>query len=133
MSHLLDANACIDHLRHGPASNVSAKLLTAPVGTVFLCSVVVGELQFGARRTTSAVATLSKVRAFCSPYVSLPFDDWAAEKYAIIRAHLAALATPIGSNNLMIAAIALATGLTLVSHNTKDFSRVPGLLLEDWQ
>jgi len=133
MSHLLDANACIVHLRHGPASKVSVRLLAAPIGTVFLCSVVVGELLFGARRSKNVSATLFQVRNFCSPFVSLPFDDRAAEEYATIRSHLTRLGTPIGANDLIIASIALANSLTLVSHNTKEFSRVPGLLLEDWE
>jgi tRNA(fMet)-specific endonuclease VapC len=51
----------------------------------------------------------------------------------VVRAHLAGLGTPIGPNDLMIASIALANGLTLVTHNTSEFGRVPGLKLEDWQ
>jgi tRNA(fMet)-specific endonuclease VapC len=133
MSHLLDANACIDHLRRGPASNVSAKLLAAPVGSVFLCSVVVGELLFGARRSKQASATLARVRAFCLPYASLPFDDIAADEYSVIRLHLTNLGQLVGPNDLMIAAIALANRVTLVSHNTAEFSRIPGLALENWQ
>lgn len=65
--------------------------------------------------------------------VSLPFDDRAAEEYGVVRSHLTGLGTLIGANDLMIAAIALANGLTLVTHNTTEFSRVPGLFLEDWQ
>jgi tRNA(fMet)-specific endonuclease VapC len=64
---------------------------------------------------------------------SLPFDDRAAEVYGRIRAHLTATGMAIGPNDLMIAAIALANGLTLVTHNTAEFSRVPGLTIEDWQ
>jgi tRNA(fMet)-specific endonuclease VapC len=66
-------------------------------------------------------------------YISLPFDDPAAEEYARVRAHLANQGTPIGPNDLIIAATALANQLTLVTHNTAEFSRVPGLTLEDWQ
>ena len=65
--------------------------------------------------------------------MSLPFDDRAAEEYGKVRSHLAVLGTPIGPNDLMIAAIALANHMTLVTHNTAEFSRVPGLTLEDWQ
>lgn len=61
------------------------------------------------------------------------FDDLAAERYGELRAHLDAAGTPIGPNDLMIASIALANSLTLVTHNTGEFSRVPGLRLEDWQ
>ena len=60
-------------------------------------------------------------------------DDRAAEEYGKVRALLAALGTPIGPNDLLIAAIALANQMTLVTHNTAEFSRVPGLALEDWQ
>ncbi len=64
---------------------------------------------------------------------SLPFDDNAAHEYGRIRAHLASLGTPIGPNDLMIASIALANNLTLITHNTAEFSRIPALQLEDWQ
>ena len=63
----------------------------------------------------------------------MPFDDRAADEYGRIRAHLAGLGMLIGPNDLLIASIALANGLILVTHNTAEFSRVPGLKLEDWQ
>lgn len=66
-------------------------------------------------------------------FQSIPFDDHAAEHYGSIRAHLANAGTPIGPNDLFIAALARAKDLTLVSNNTAEFSRVPGLKLEDWQ
>ena len=135
MSHLLHTNSFIDHLRRGPASNVTVGLAAAPPGGVFLCSVVLAELHYGALHSGAAhqagnLALLAKLR---SQFVSLPFDDRAAEEYGKVREHLAALGTPIGPNDLMIAAIALANHLTLVTHNTGEFSRVPGLTLEDWQ
>src|SRR5207237_6651618 len=100
-----------------------------------LCSVFVAELCFGAVRSGPAnkkcnFALIAQLR---QQFASLPFDDRAAEEYGRIRAHLASLGTPIGPNDLMIAAIARANGLTLVTHNTVEFSRVPGLQLEDWQ
>ena len=66
-------------------------------------------------------------------FVSLPFDDRTAVEYGRLRDHLGRLGLLIGPNDLLIAAIALANGLTLVTHNTKEFGRVPGLPLEDWQ
>ena len=133
MTHLLDTNSCVDHLRRGRASNITTKLAAATPGSVVLCSVVVAELLYDAHRSARKAQTLSQVQAFCRPFQSLPFDDRAAEEYGRIRAHLAGLGTPIGPNGLMIAAIALVHGLTLVTHNTSEFSRVPGLKLEDWQ
>jgi tRNA(fMet)-specific endonuclease VapC len=93
----------------------------------------VAELLYGAHRSAHQAQTLIQVQAFCRPFQSLAFDDRAAEEYGRIRAHLDGLGTPIGPNDLMIASIALAHGLTLVTHNTSEFSRVPGLKLEDWQ
>jgi tRNA(fMet)-specific endonuclease VapC len=135
VSHLLDTNSFIDHLRRGPASNVTARLVAAPPGSVSLCSVVLAELFCGAMQSGAAhqAANLALIARLRQQFVSLPFDDRAAEEYGKVRAHLAALGTPIGPNDLMIAAIALANQMTLVTHNTTEFSRVPGLTLEDWQ
>lgn len=66
-------------------------------------------------------------------FASLPFDDAAAEQYGRIRADLTGRGLVVGGNDLMIAAIAVATGCTLVTHNTAEFSRVVGLAIEDWQ
>lgn len=100
-----------------------------------LCSVVLGELLYGAEHGGPAhqAANHALVAKLRQDFPSLPFDDLAAEQYGRIRAHLAALGTMIGGNDLMIAAIAQASGLILVTHNTDEFSRVPGLTLEDWQ
>lgn len=98
-----------------------------------LCSVVVAELLYGAHRSARKAQTLTEVRRFCGQFQSLVFDDMAAERYGELRAHLDAAGTPIGPNDLMIASIALAHALTLVTHNTNEFIRVSGLNLEDWQ
>jgi tRNA(fMet)-specific endonuclease VapC len=135
VKHLLDTNAFVDHLRRGPASKVTAKLLAAPLGSIYLCTVVLAELVYGAVRSGPAheAANRALIAGLRAQYPVLPFDEQAAEEYGKLRAHLAALGTPIGANDLLIAAIALANGLTLVTHNTSEFSRVPGLALEDWQ
>jgi len=67
-----------------------------------------------------------------SEFVTLPFDDQSAVIYGQIRAQLAAPGTPIDPNDLLIASIALANNLIIVTHNTREFSRVEGLRLEDW-
>jgi tRNA(fMet)-specific endonuclease VapC len=66
-------------------------------------------------------------------FISLPFDDQSAIIYGQIRAQLVASGTPIGPNDLLIASIALANNLILVTHNTREFIRVEGLRLEDWE
>ena len=133
MTHLLDTNTWVDHLRHGPASNVTTKLAATVPGKVVLGSVVLAELLYGAHRSVHKAQTLSQVQGFCRKFQSIPFDDQAAEEYGSLRAHLAGLGMLIGPNDLLIASIALANGLTLVTHNTSEFNRVPGLKLEDWQ
>jgi tRNA(fMet)-specific endonuclease VapC len=130
---LLDTNTCVHFLRYGGKSPVSAHLAATSPGDAVLSSVVVGELLFGALRSRDVAKSLAEVRTFVAGFQSLPFDDQAAEHYASVRADLAAKGTPIGPNDLLIAATALARGLTVVTHNTSEFSRVAGLTLEDWQ
>lgn len=70
---------------------------------------------------------------FLGPIASLPFDDDAADAYAEIRAHLERAGARIGAYDMQIAAIARAHGLVLVTHNLGEFSRVPALVVEDWE
>jgi tRNA(fMet)-specific endonuclease VapC len=102
---------------------------------IYLCSVVLGELIFGAFHSGPAhqAANLAQIATLRQQFASLPFDDTAAEQYGAVREDLLRKGLSIGPNDLMIAAIALANGLTLVTHNTAEFSRVTGLALEDWQ
>jgi tRNA(fMet)-specific endonuclease VapC len=69
---------------------------------------------------------------FLSRFPSLPFDDLAADHYAQIRADLERRGQPIGPNDMLVAAIAVANRLTIVTNNIREFSRVPGLPCEDW-
>jgi tRNA(fMet)-specific endonuclease VapC len=133
VTHLLDTNACVVNLRLGMGSSVALRLAAAPLGSVGLCSVVVAVLLFGAMRSNNPTLVWNQVATFCGQFSVLPFDLKSAEEYARIRSHLAARGQLIGPNDLLIAATALANGLILVTHNTAEFSRVPGLTLEDWQ
>jgi tRNA(fMet)-specific endonuclease VapC len=135
VNHLLDTDAFVDHLRRGPASKVTAKLLAAPPGSVYLYTVVLAELVYGAVRSGPAheMSNRALIVRLQAQFPSLPFDERAAEEYGKLRAHLTGLGQLIGPNDLMIAAIALANGLTLVTRNTSEFSRVPGLTSENWQ
>jgi tRNA(fMet)-specific endonuclease VapC len=134
MKFLLDSNAWVGHLRQ-TSPTVTGRLRQHPSSDVVLCSVVLGELLYGADHSgpSHRAANLALVASLRPQYVSLPFDDRAAEEYGRLRSHLAGLGMLIGPNDLMIAAIGLASGLTLVTHNTREFSRVPGLTLDDWQ
>jgi tRNA(fMet)-specific endonuclease VapC len=134
VSHLLDTNTFVNYLRHGVASKATAKILAAPPGSVYLCSVVLAELVYGAHHSAPShrAANLALVAGLRTQFPSLPLDDPAAERAGEVRAHPAADGQLIGPNDLFIAGIALARGMTLVTHNTKEFSRVPGLVIEDW-
>lgn len=131
MIYLLDTNACIASINPGH-SPVKLKLAQHSAYEIALCAVVRAELLWGAWRSSRRESNLVLLRNFFAVCPSLPFDDAAAECYGRIRADLTQKGKPIGPNDLMIAAIALASDLTLVSHNTREFSRVDGLRLEDW-
>lgn len=132
MKYLLDTNTCIRYL-NGRSLAVAKKIHGTPAEQIALCSIVKAELYFGAKRSLAPVKTRSEQDEFLRLFQSLPFDDSAAEFYSDIRATLAAQGTPIGPNDLMIAAIAMANNLILVTHNTREFGRVPALHLEDWE
>jgi tRNA(fMet)-specific endonuclease VapC len=133
VKYLLDSNACVQCLRRRGNPLVPRRLAAHPPADIVLCSVVLGELRYGAERSAAPAREQALIDAFIAPYISLPFDDTAARIYAEIRAILAVSGIPIGPYDLQIAAIALANNLILVTHNTKEFSRVPGLNLEDWE
>lgn len=132
MPYLLDANVCIGFLR-GRNLLLRQRVLACPNTDLHLCSVVQAELIGGTLRSHRPVAERAKMDAFVKQYISLPFEDDAAEVFARIRFHLETLGTPIGPYDLQIASIALVNGLTVVTHNTAEFGRVPGLTVEDWE
>jgi tRNA(fMet)-specific endonuclease VapC len=132
MNWLLDTNACIRYL-NGRAPALKARIDAVDEQDIFVCSMVKAEMYFGAARSVDPQRTLEYQQRFLSRFVSLAFDDRAADAYGRIRARLAADGCPIGPNDLLIAATAIANGVTLVSRNLGEFSRVPGLAVEDWE
>lgn len=132
MNYLLDSNACIVFLNKR-SDKLKQRLESCQPLQIVLCSVVKAELLYGAMKSQNPQASVSKVENFCAHFQSLPFDDQAASHYGKIRSELSAIGKPIGANDFMIAAIALANEVTLITHNTREFSRVKGLLLEDWE
>ncbi|HXQ21573.1 MAG TPA: type II toxin-antitoxin system VapC family toxin [Candidatus Acidoferrales bacterium] len=130
--YLLDANACIRILNKSSLPLIE-RLAQHEPSEIRLSSVVKAELLFGARRSERVEENMELLARFFAPFVCLPFDDRCAEEYGLIRTSLARLGTPIGPNDLMIAATARAHALTLVSHNVGEFSRVPDLRVEDWE
>ncbi len=134
MTYLLDTNAWIAYLRQRNARLVQRFLQVLPAD-IALNSVALAELFYGAHHgaVNKRAANLALIGRLQQRFTSVPFDDRAAAEYGEIRAHLQARGTPIGPNDLMIASVARAHGLTLVTHNANEFNRVPGLKMEDWQ
>lgn len=132
MSFLLDTNVCIRYLQGRlPAIRDAIHARSPELMTV--CSVVRAELFYGAMKSQFPIETLAKQRLFIDRFPTLPFDNNAALLFGKIRAELQRHGTPIGPYDLQIAAIALANDLTLVTHNTREFSRIDGLRLVDWE
>lgn len=120
-------------MMRGRNQSLISRWQSHPASEICLCSVVISELLFGALRSAKVGSQLFAVANFILPYQSLPFDDVAADHHARIRADLAQKGISIGPHDSQIAAIALAHNLTVVTHNVSEFSRVPGLTIEDWQ
>ncbi|QTD43777.1 PIN domain-containing protein [Ottowia testudinis] len=130
--YLLDTNIVSDAMRN-PFGPVAQRILGRPAddGPALGISVVVEcELQFGLARKSSPrlQAAYEPLRAALRVW---PLDDAVPPHYAALRAHLETQGTPIGLNNALIAAHALALGATLVSGDA-EFARVPGLKVENW-
>jgi tRNA(fMet)-specific endonuclease VapC len=130
--YLLDTNACIRVL-NGSSAPLIARLRRHAPSEIRVSSVTRAELLYGARRSARVAENLRLLGSFFAPLVSLPFDDACAEEYGALRATLAAAGQPIGPNDLLIAATVLAHDLTLVTHNLREFSRIAGLKIEDWE
>lgn len=132
MKYLLDTNACINGLhKHNPI--FTQRFLAVPETDKVVCSIARAELYYGAYKSKWPQNSLADLQTFLQPYPNLDFDLIAARICGEIRAELARKGTPIGPNDVQIAAIALAHGLTVVTHNIREFSRVPKLSLEDWE
>jgi tRNA(fMet)-specific endonuclease VapC len=132
VNYLLDTNVCIVYM-NGRSASVRDHLSRLNPDEVGVCSIVVRELYYGAMKSRDPAETLAKQRQFLAPYVSFPFDDAAAECYAELRAKLERSGSQIGGNDMLIAAIAISQKITLVTHNCREFSRVTGLVMEDWE
>lgn len=131
MKYLLDTNTCIFIINFRPAA-VRRKLEAQAVGNVAISTVTVSELEYGAAKSQHREKNRATLEKFLLPLEVLVYDAAAARGYGEIRAHLEKDGTPIGPMDLMIAAHALATGLTVVTNNTREFRRVPSLQVEDW-
>lgn len=128
ISHLLDANVCIQLLRR--KAPVTPVLLPSEAG---LSSIVEAELWVGVHKHHDPAARRSELSAFLEIFPIVEFDSLAARHYGEVRAQLEKQGTPIGPNDLLIAAHARSLGATLVTGNVGEFRRVEGLKVLAWQ
>lgn len=128
--YLLDTNILSDLIRN-PGGVVAARIASTGETMIATSIVVAGELRYGAERRGSDRLT-SKVEELLSLVTVLPLQDDADTHYGRLRADLERRGTPIGANDMLIAAHALALGATLVTDNVGEFARVAGLKLENW-
>lgn len=131
--YLLDTNVCIRLLNKSGSPQFIQKFAIRSPTDFSLCSVVKLELYYGAYKSSKRSQNLEKLEQFFQQFESLPLDDVSAQLAGQLRANLDASGTPIGSNDLLIGAIALSHNLTLITHNIREFSRIDGLQLEDWE
>jgi len=132
MIYLLDSNVWVAILRK-KFPQVAVRYGGTNPCDIRTCSVVVAELRYGCAKSAKPAANRAILDTLLAPVASIPYDDAATDHFVTIRRHLEAHGQIIGPYDIQFAAIALAKGCTLVTHNTGEFSRVPGLTLEDWQ
>lgn len=131
VQYLLDTNICMYIAKHRPAS-VRERFARHAANELAMSVITLGELRFGAEKSQSrdkAMATIRDLETLVPPR-ALP--EAAGEHYGQIRAGLQKTGTPIGNNDLWLAAHARAEGWILVTNNTREFARVPGLEVENW-
>lgn len=128
---LLDTNICIYIAKQRPPS-VAKRFARLSVGDVGMTLTTFGELRFGAEKSSQRDAALETITRLTEMIPVVLPDEGVAESYGSLRAHLERAGTPIGNNDLWIAAHALALGVTLVSNNTREFERAPKLKLANW-
>ena len=131
MKWLLDTNVCIAVIRQRPESALR-RLRGKQVGQVGLSTITLAELEFGAAKSQQPARARAALREFLLPLEVVTFDEAAAEAYGTVRAAMEKKGRPIGPLDTLIAAHALALGTVLVTNNTREFRRVPGLSVEDW-
>jgi tRNA(fMet)-specific endonuclease VapC len=131
MNYLLDTGICIHIIRKKP-TQVLQRITSCAIGDIGISTITIAELQYGVEKSTHVEQNQTALDQFLLPLAVVAFDDTAARAYGRIRAALERSGTPIGSLDMLIAAHALSLQVTLVTNNTKEFSRVPRLRLEDW-
>lgn len=130
MAYLLDTNIIIAAMKGVPG--VIDRLEKIPLSALILSPIVLGELEFGAEKSVHVERNRARLASLIENIPAAPLDAESSRHYGLIRADLEKKGTPIGANDLWIAAQALALGAVLVTGNVGEFSRVEGLEVENW-
>ena len=130
LTYLLDTSIVIYVIKRRPLD--VCEVFNRHHGRMAISAITLAELVHGAEKSQFPSRNLDVVEDFCSRLTVLPYPVAAAYHYGSIRAALERQGTPIGVNDLHIAAHARSSGLTVVTNNLAEFERVPGLLLENW-
>ncbi|MBB3102321.1 type II toxin-antitoxin system tRNA(fMet)-specific endonuclease VapC [Azomonas macrocytogenes] len=130
LKYLLDTNICIFTLKNRPQQVREA--FKRHHGQMCISTVTLMELIYGAEKSASPERNLADIEGFAARLEVLTYDQAAAAHTGQLRAELARAGTPIGPYDQMIAGHARSLGLILITHNTREFERVPGLRIENW-
>ncbi len=131
MKIILDTDICIFAINR-KRPEVLARIRDYRIGEVGISSITYAELRFGVENSNQVEANLDRLERFLLPLEILPFDAEAGRHYGRVRTGLKSAGCPIGSNDLLIAAHALSLNATLVTNNIREFARVAGLRVEQW-
>lgn len=131
MKYMLDTNICIYIIKKKTIRMLN-KFATCNRNDMCISSITLAELEFGACKSSNPPKNRLALMIFLAGIKILPFDAAAAIEYGDIRATLERRGTPIGANDLLIAAHARSMQLTLVTNNVKEFERVDRLQIENW-
>lgn len=131
MTYVLDTNACVGLMKK-KSRRLAERFHQCHVRGIALSSITLAELEYGVCHSMYPAHNGELLIIFLAGFRVLAFGAQAAAEYGMIRAHLARQGTPIGAMDMLIAAHARSEGLIVVSNNTREFCRVPGLAVEDW-
>ena len=131
MRYLLDTNTCVDVMRNHP--NVVNRMSGVAPGDSVISTITSYELYTGIAKCASPDKEQAKVDLLLRTVIELPFDQTAAREAGRIRGLLESRGEMVGPYDVLLAAHALAAGLILVTANTNEFQRVPGLTVENWR
>lgn len=130
IKYLLDTNIVIYVIKQRPIA--ALEIFNRHQGRMAISAITLAELVHGCEKSQLPARNLNVLEDFCSRLVVLPYTPEAAYHYGSIRSALEQGGQAIGVNDLHIAGHARSQGLTLVTNNTREFERVPGLLIDNW-